>query len=237
MSSLKEKTPFGSPTSARYRFKTLFGGGGSARKEPSSSLPKSRGRTGSLDAIASLDMLQGSPEPVRSVKDGVFDHRNTSTKTPDDISKEVIRVLSGHSVTFHQNNYKFFITGDAVKIAELSEGRRSAMEMDREEIFRPDVASSRSIAISPPRVIENDYEDTGDSSDGGARDSLEESPEDLEELASPGRSSSPSGKQVRFELEICGLGVQLHGLRLKRLQGDIWLYKDFCDRILSEMRL
>jgi len=145
------------------------------------------------------------------VKDGVFDHHNTSTKNPDDITKEVVRVLSSHSLGFVQKNYVFVIASDVTKIAELSGGKRTPLEVP--------------------------YEDAGDSSDGGARDSLEESPEDLEELASAGGSSSPSGKQVRFELEICRLGPQLHGLRLKRLQGDIWLYKDFCDRLLSEMRL
>lgn len=218
-----------------------------------------------------------SRQPLREVKEPVFDTRNTSTKSPEALVGEVLRVLGDHEIVFKRKNFKFLIEGNQEKVEGLVNERRSGLDIEREIIERYEDGGEAVSTSSPPRLIEqylavDDDGNASDSSDGGARDSLDDTPEEEEELrralastvaatvsasvsASVSESSSSSSsststpalsrtsvavvteKLVRFELEICRLGPGLHGLRMKRLEGDHWLYKEFCDNFLSAMRL
>jgi len=42
---------------------------------------------------------------------------------------------------------------------------------------------------------------------------------------------------VKFEIEVCILADNLRGIRLKRLQGDTWIYKSLCKAILDELHI
>lgn len=51
--------------------------------------------------------------------------------------------------------------------------------------------------------------------------------------------ASPEGKKVlRMEFEVCHIPrLALYGLHLKRVMGDVWLYKKFCTELVSQMKL
>jgi len=44
---------------------------------------------------------------------------------------------------------------------------------------------------------------------------------------------------IKFEMEICKIkGTDgWNGVRLKRMRGDLWLYKDLCQKILAKAKL
>lgn len=198
-----------------------------------------------------------SSETLRVTKEPMFDHRNTSTRDPETLAVEILHVLTEHGITFKRKNFRFVVEGNSAK-AESLVSHRMGLDLERDIIERYEESGEISPS-SPPRVIEhylNDEGDASDSSDGGARDSLEDTPEEEEmrrgvtlpagmSSSTPTTSSStPSPttgtageKRVRFEVEICRLGPGLHGLRMKRLEGDVWLYKDLCDNFLAALRL
>lgn len=44
---------------------------------------------------------------------------------------------------------------------------------------------------------------------------------------------------VKFEIEVCRIkGTEgWNGVRLKRMKGDLWIYKDLCQKLLARMKL
>jgi len=187
-------------------------------------------------------------EPQLTVH-GIFDHHTTSTKDPIELSQEVERVLTLHKVWFRRDNtYKFIIQGDEKKywemdIKENKQHKQSEKRFFSEDVIEADELSMIPMVASAPRSLENLNSDASDSSDGGARDSLEADEDERGQTLSSSSQNSIEQeaaslrKKVRFQLEICHLGAKLHGLKLKRLAGDTWLYKDFCNKLISEMKL
>ncbi len=47
------------------------------------------------------------------------------------------------------------------------------------------------------------------------------------------------GGEIRFEAEVCKLPrlANMHGLRLKRISGDVWAYKALVDQLVSHLDL
>ena len=46
------------------------------------------------------------------------------------------------------------------------------------------------------------------------------------------------GSGVKFQLEVCKiLQLDLTGVHLKRISGDIWKYKALCNGLVMEMKL
>jgi len=46
------------------------------------------------------------------------------------------------------------------------------------------------------------------------------------------------GRKLKFQLEICRIkNLDLTGVKLKRLKGDLWVYKEYCQRLMAKMRL
>ena len=190
---------------------------------------------------------------IRQVREGLFDHKTTSTMEPIYILTEVIRVLNQKGMTFERDNYKLFVEIDA------SEGKNEieiTKGLDHSSIPTP-------LIQSPPRAVEyessfdSDYQSLQDKKSTSALSSLllksdpsitgsqELQPTNylapmtsnlsisLESVSSLNQVS----KIIKFELEICRLGEKLHGIRLKRLNGDIWTYKTICDSIISELKI
>lgn len=45
-------------------------------------------------------------------------------------------------------------------------------------------------------------------------------------------------QHVEFTLEICKIKkMELTGVKSKRLKGDLWVYKDYCQRIIGKLKL
>lgn len=45
-------------------------------------------------------------------------------------------------------------------------------------------------------------------------------------------------KKLKFQLQICRIkNLDITGLKLKRLKGDLWVYKDNCQRLMSKLKL
>jgi len=45
-------------------------------------------------------------------------------------------------------------------------------------------------------------------------------------------------RRLRFQLEICRIkNLDLTGVKLKRLKGDLWVYKEYCQRVMGKIRL
>lgn len=45
-------------------------------------------------------------------------------------------------------------------------------------------------------------------------------------------------RKLKFQLEICRIkNLDLTGVKLKRVKGDLWVYKEYCQRLMSKMRL
>jgi len=45
-------------------------------------------------------------------------------------------------------------------------------------------------------------------------------------------------QQLEFTLEVCRIRkMELTGVKSKRLKGDLWVYKDYCQRIVTKLRL
>lgn len=98
--------------------------------------------------------------PIRTLK-GWFNTATTSTKTPNEIVAEVVRVLEANKIEHERNGY--------IITAWLS-------------------------------------------ADGK--------------------------KTLRVEFEVCHIPrLSLYGLHLKRVLGDVWLYKKFCQDLVSQMKL
>ena len=139
--------------------------------------------------------------------------------------KEIIRVLNTRGVRFSRDNYKFVIEGELERVVSLKEKKPGLSGI---RVVGSDLASisdqiqdydDNPIVFTPiasPRV-----------SMVGFREDFDFSEEDKSYANSP----------IKFEMEICKLGSGLHGLKLKRLEGDAWLYKDFCKSLISDMKL
>jgi hypothetical protein len=51
------------------------------------------------------------------------------------------------------------------------------------------------------------------------------------------KCSYPS-RRLKFQLEICRIkNLDLTGVKLKRVKGDLWVYKEYCQRLMAKMRL
>ncbi|KJE90477.1 hypothetical protein CAOG_08549 [Capsaspora owczarzaki ATCC 30864] len=49
---------------------------------------------------------------------------------------------------------------------------------------------------------------------------------------------SCTGRNIRFEIEMCRVpGLNLHGIRLKRIGGDLWAYKEFTQQLVQQLQL
>jgi hypothetical protein len=45
-------------------------------------------------------------------------------------------------------------------------------------------------------------------------------------------------RRLKFNLEICRIkNLDLTGVKLKRVKGDLWVYKEYCQRLMAKMRL
>ena len=68
---------------------------------------------------------------------------------------------------------------------------------------------------------------------------LSPSSEDTARSSIKGTGSAEDAlKRVRFQIEICRLpGIALYGIKLKRLKGDTWAYKELCKRVIDSLRL
>jgi len=45
-------------------------------------------------------------------------------------------------------------------------------------------------------------------------------------------------RKLKFQLEICRIkNLDLTGVKLKRVKGDLWVYKEYCQRLMAKMRL
>ena len=56
--------------------------------------------------------------------------------------------------------------------------------------------------------------------------------------AAPTSGAWPADGTVLFEIEVGQIErIELCGIRLYRLDGDLWLYKQVCDHITSNLRI
>lgn len=45
-------------------------------------------------------------------------------------------------------------------------------------------------------------------------------------------------QHLEFTLEVCKIKkMDLTGVKSKRLKGDLWVYKDYCQRIIAKLKL
>ena len=140
----------------------------SANKEGGGT-PGSQGTSGSDSDAASGDTQGGavpaegggSYPPIRTLK-GWFNTATTSTKPPQEIIVEVVRVLEAHNIPYERNGY----------------------------------------------------------------------------IVSAWQNGADGRKILRMEFEVCHIPrLSLYGLHLKRVLGDVWLYKKTCTDLVSQMKL
>jgi MAP/microtubule affinity-regulating kinase len=45
-------------------------------------------------------------------------------------------------------------------------------------------------------------------------------------------------KRLKFQLEICKIkNLDLTGVKLRRVKGDLWVYKEHCQRLMAKLKL
>jgi len=45
-------------------------------------------------------------------------------------------------------------------------------------------------------------------------------------------------KRLKFQMEICKIkNLELTGVKLRRVKGDLWVYKEHCQRIMAKLKL
>ncbi|KAJ2710055.1 Serine/threonine-protein kinase [Coemansia spiralis] len=198
---------------------------------------------------------------------GLFSVATTSTRSPTVIRANLLAVLGGMPLRFHEGKGYFTCSMataggpaniqenalDAYAPLEPGASHNSSLHKLKRPLRLPVVDRKLSfrrkskrldevpLAAAPPADVLREHDDAS-SNDGDASDARQSATESAGERSAsrpqPSLQHKPGGDAICFQIFLVRMPLLgLHGLQFRRVSGPTWRYKDACSEILKQLKL
>nr|KAJ3420469.1 hypothetical protein HK105_005640 [Polyrhizophydium stewartii] len=196
-------------------------------------------------------------EDLRAVSGWFLNVSTTSSKPPDELLDQVVRVLNANGASWRTDANRYTLYCE-IDVAGMLAATRTDTAASSADASASEIAAAVALGAAAQRGDGSSSEaDAAPGADAPAPAPLQSStagvatsPSTHASLASLGKSVSfsvaaaasaagrPKPNIIAFQIEICKVPrMNLHGIHFKRLGGGVWNYKKVCNKILAQMAL
>lgn len=225
------------------------------KSSPASSVSSSPTATGSSSNIAATKKRNSANE-VRQVSGWFLNVATTSSKSPDEIMAEVLKVcslLSYAGVKCEKDHSSSWTLNIEVQVPTFNQhvehttsrnvtqaSETTVSENDAEPSLAMDQDVS-DLQMAPDEISDSSHTEDGENSpqsSPGRTVSNGQTGTFIRRISALGSDLLTKSTVVSFQIEICQVPrLNLYGLHFKRMTGSVWSYKSVCSRLLSRMTL